>query len=342
MNKKLRWASLLLSATIVFGFGACGETSSSEKEENTVTLVPIANPKDISPALGYDYYLAAEPLASAKVKGTANTQMPLHIVGDLQKLYGGEVGYPQAVLVAKNDFLAQNGAWVEAFVADTVASSAWLTAETTEISTIVDGVSKYLTENMTPSLTVGNLTRTVIENCGVRFVKASDNQAKVQAFLAEMLGVDENSTKMASDGFFYEEQGFSQTTELATPAKIYMPDGAPALSMAKFMSEERADYDFHVVDASTIATFVTGENPTADLCVLPLNLASKLLGTGEVYTMLGTVTHGNLYLLSTNPTPVESAWDLSGTIGTIQINNVPGLTLKLILNKYGVAYSQGV
>ena len=133
--------------------------------------------------------------------------------------------------------------------------------------------------------------------------------------------------------------------ELCGLVDIYMPDGAPALSMAKLMSEEMDGCEFHVVNAGTIATFVTGESPEAELCVLPLNAASKLLGTGTAYTMLGTVTHGNLYLLSTNPTPLDSAEAMKGLagkrIGTIQIENVPGLTLKLILKKYDLAYTQG-
>ena len=346
MKKKMAKAvAILLSALSVFGFGACGENSSSEKEVNTVTLVPIANPKDISPALGYDYYLAAEPLASAKVKATANTQSPLHIVGDLQKLYGGENGYPQAVLVAKNTFLAENVGWVETFVSKMSNAAAWLKSEITQISTIVSAVSSNLTEDMTPSLSEGNLTKAVIENCGVRFVNASDSKAEVNVFLSEMRGVSVSAASVVADKFFYEVKSFPQT-ELTAPAQIYMPDGAPALSMAQFMSENRADCAFHVVDASTIVTYVTGANPKADLCVLPLNAASKLLGTGEVYTMLGTVTHGNLYLLSTDPTPLETAEGMNGLankrIGTIQIENVPGLTLKLILKKYGLAYEQGV
>ena len=71
-----------------------------------------------------------------------------------------------------------------------------------------------------------------------------------------------------------------------------MPDGAPALAMAQLMVSESDTESYHVVDSSTIQTYVTGENPKADLCILPLNLASKLLGTGETYQMLGTVTHG--------------------------------------------------
>ena len=159
----------------VFAFGGCGagngdgSSDSSSGVAGKVSLIPIA-PADISPALGYDYYLAAEPLASLKVKMTASSQMPLHVVADLQKLYGGENGYPQAVLVAKNSFIAENGVWVRDFMEDMVDAAAWLTAETTEISTVVQSVAANLTEGLNPSLSTANLTKSVIENCGVRFV----------------------------------------------------------------------------------------------------------------------------------------------------------------------------
>ena len=336
----MKRVACILAATVCFcAFAAC------KQEENvgakSATLIPIANPADISPALGYDYYLAAEPLASLKVKMTATTQKPLHIVADLQELYGGENGYPQAVLVAKSSFLQDNGGWVDAFMQDMHSAASWLTAGTTEISTVVSAVSTHLTEGLTPSLKEANLTKEVIENCGVYFSAAADCKAEVNAFLQEMISVDNSAAKTVADGFFYSGSGDTAMTEVN--AKVYMPDGAPALAMAKFMSENREDCDFEVVDASKIASYVTGENPKADLCVLPLNAASKLLGSGEKYKMLGTVTHGNLYLLSTDENAkIESAaqWKKleNKKIGTIQIHNVPGLTLKLLLKKNGVQY----
>ena len=127
--------------------------------------------------------------------------------------------------------------------------------------------------------------------------------------------------------------------------EYYMPDGAPALSMAKMMHEASDSSSYHVVEASTIKTYVTGEAPKADVCVLPLNLASNLLGTGETYQMLGTVTHGNLYMLSTNDSvKYETGESLSGLIGkkvgVIQLANVPGLTFKAILNDNNIAWQE--
>ncbi len=132
---------------------------------------------------------------------------------------------------------------------------------------------------------------------------------------------------------------------------VYMPDGAPALALAKLMAEDTEDdgVTYRVVstsggNANSIASKVTNkdEEKNADFCVLPLTAASKLLGDGENYVMLGTVTHGNLYLLSKNEEAVEDLSHLVGkAVGVLQINEVPGLTLKATLKKVGVDYQEG-
>lgn len=89
--------------------------------------------------------------------------------------------------------------------------------------------------------------------------------------------------------------------------------------------------------------FVTGANPRADICVLPLNMAVKLLGGGQNYKLLGTLTHGNLYIVSKSGVKLTSAnmSELRGkTVGVIMLAAVPGLTFKVILNEYGIVYSE--
>jgi ABC-type nitrate/sulfonate/bicarbonate transport system substrate-binding protein len=100
--------------------------------------------------------------------------------------------------------------------------------------------------------------------------------------------------------------------------------------------------NYNVVVASTIATKVNGASPVADICVLPSNAASKLLGSNANYTMLGTVTNGNLYIVSSKTTALNSsnlASELKGKkVGVVNLSAVPGLTFKLILKKYGIKY----
>lgn len=125
---------------------------------------------------------------------------------------------------------------------------------------------------------------------------------------------------------------------------VVAPDGAPALSLAYLMNQNSDKYDFEIVDSSTISTYVTGTDPKADICILPVNLASKLLGKGDVYQMLGVVTHGNLFLLSQDSQTVYTAENLSAlvgkTVGVIQLANVPGLTFKTVLNKNNVPWKE--
>ncbi len=130
--------------------------------------------------------------------------------------------------------------------------------------------------------------------------------------------------------------------------KVYAPDGAPALALLNAIEKEDAKedetFDFDIVDASSIQTYVTGANPAADLAVLPVNLAAKLLGTGETYQMLGTVTNGNLYFLTAGENPVLTAENASAAltgkkIGVVRLTDVPGLTLQAVLTDLGVDYA---
>lgn len=124
---------------------------------------------------------------------------------------------------------------------------------------------------------------------------------------------------------------------------VYAPDGAPALSLVNAISKNDSDFAYHVVDASTIQAQVTGKNQKADFCVLPLNLASKLLGNGDTYQMLGTVTNGNLYFLTTGENAAINRENLSTVligkkIGVVQLTNVPGLTLQVVLAQHEIPY----
>ena len=127
---------------------------------------------------------------------------------------------------------------------------------------------------------------------------------------------------------------------------VYMPDGAPALAAAQLMADENKferHVNYEVVDASLIQGMVTGESPKADICILPVNLASKLLGTGTTYKMLGTVTHGNLFLLSANGEKItkENISSLIGkTVGVVNLAAVPGLTFKIILGDNNIGYNE--
>ena len=123
---------------------------------------------------------------------------------------------------------------------------------------------------------------------------------------------------------------------------VYAPDGAPALALANAVNEDDDRYDFRIVASNAITAQVQGEEPAADFCILPVNVAAKLLGKGETYQMLGTVTNGNMYLLTTGGNPGITTDNLSSlvgkTVGVVQLNNVPGLTFQAVLSRNDIDY----
>lgn len=135
--------------------------------------------------------------------------------------------------------------------------------------------------------------------------------------------------------------------EIDREVTVYMPDGAPALAMAGMMFEDKEDdgISYYVTKADAIASKVTFQDETknADFCVMPLNAASKLLGDGSRYVMLGAVTHGNLYIVSKSEisyTRENLSLLVGKKVGVLQINNVPGLTFKTVLNDLGIAWAE--
>ncbi|MDE7306973.1 MAG: hypothetical protein K2N33_06245, partial [Clostridia bacterium] len=127
---------------------------------------------------------------------------------------------------------------------------------------------------------------------------------------------------------------------------VYVPDGAPALAIAQLMcynADFNKNVEYHVVSSEEITSHVTYDDmaKNADLCVLPVNSASKLVGNGENYKMLGTVTHGNLYFVSA-PDKTELTRDnfkdllMNTKVGVINMSAFPGAVSKLLINKYNV------
>lgn len=154
------------------------------------------------------------------------------------------------------------------------------------------------------------------------------------ATLALLFAIGFTACNNSQDG---EKSGFS----------FYAPDGAPALAVAQLLAEDNTfdrEVNYQIVDSTVINTYVSGEDPKADLCILPVNAASLLLGTGEAYKMLGTVTHGNLFLLKTaggEDVTLDNLDSLIGkTVGVINLDKIPGLTFKMILEDNDIEYNE--
>ena len=174
-----------------------------EKAADKVNLIAF-DPANVTPAGGCDYYLCPEPAASTKIKGTASAQKPFLMAGDLQALYGGDEGYPQAVLVAKKSVLEgdkDDNAAVKTMLSYMKESGAYLKTVTPE--TVLSALDGVRTEGMTASFNANNLTKEVIANCSVRFSPSGECKERVNAFLEELIAVNESAAKAVSDDFFY-------------------------------------------------------------------------------------------------------------------------------------------
>ncbi len=122
--------------------------------------------------------------------------------------------------------------------------------------------------------------------------------------------------------------------------KFYAPDGAPALAIAKFINDNEdfgieREVSYKVVFANDIGG--TMSQGKGDFIVMPVNAASKLYNANpnSPYVMTAVITHGNLYLMSSNG--VNTLEDLKGkVVGVIGQGLVPDLTLKAILLDNGL------
>lgn len=128
------------------------------------------------------------------------------------------------------------------------------------------------------------------------------------------------------------------------------PDGAPALAISQLMAENKQfdnTFTYKVVNANDIKTHVVGNvNQHADFALLPINLASLLLGGGDEYKMVAVVTQGNLFFLSKDATQItvdNASAQLKGkSIAVVNLAAVPGLTTKALLTKVGLSYTEDI
>ncbi len=115
--------------------------------------------------------------------------------------------------------------------------------------------------------------------------------------------------------------------------KVFMPDGAPAISLAGLMNDGYDGAEFTVVQASTIAQRVsTGD---ADFAIMPINAAATLYNNGADIVMLSVNTHGNLYIIGDGESATCESL-VGKRLGVIGQGQVPDLTLKMLCAEKGI------
>ena len=122
---------------------------------------------------------------------------------------------------------------------------------------------------------------------------------------------------------------------------IVAPDGAPALAVSglagsSFDYAEGVSVRAEVVKADQIGTRAA----TADMAIVPANVAAKLFNEGGDIKVVATVTHGNLYMVGMLGAPaVTDLTQLEGKIvASIGKGSVPDSLFKAMLTKAGIEY----
>ena len=120
---------------------------------------------------------------------------------------------------------------------------------------------------------------------------------------------------------------------------LYAPDGAPALSVAKIISDGKVG-DYKVTTTVTkdgdevVTKCASGE---ADMAVLPTNAAVKVMNRNSDYLMFTVNVYGVLYIVGTEQ--IDSISDLQGKLlYSIGLGNTPELVFKAICDTQNVSY----
>lgn len=127
---------------------------------------------------------------------------------------------------------------------------------------------------------------------------------------------------------------------------LYVPDGAPALSVAKIVDDGRIGEGIKGGTRSVKTVIATGENVIAkcvsgeaDMAVLPTNAAVKICSQSDEYIFFSVNVYGVLYIVGTQQ--VTSLKDLQGKrLYSIGLGNTPQYVFQTICDAQGVKYRE--
>ncbi len=171
--------------------------------------------------------------------------------------------------------------------------------------------------------------------------------ALIAAFAVGLAACNDPADKSGDfDAVFYDASAASEKGEGSGTLKLYVPDGAPALAVAKLIAEKDtltvAGYKIavNIVPANQIGTYMAKGD--GDIVIMPANAGVNLVMKGAEYKFMCSNTRGILYMLSRTEGAVTPA-DLAGKkVGCIGQAAVPEYALKTILRANGLADSVDV
>ena len=127
---------------------------------------------------------------------------------------------------------------------------------------------------------------------------------------------------------------------------IVVPDGSPAIALAKLINDNSAPEGYTVnysvvAGATQISTAIA--NKTADIAIAPTNIGATIYNKTGAVKLYATVVQGALYMVGkeslAGDTVQEKLASLKGqTVFNIGQGGTPDLTFKYILDNYGIAY----
>lgn len=120
---------------------------------------------------------------------------------------------------------------------------------------------------------------------------------------------------------------------------VFMPDGAPALSFAKFMDGssfiENVKLNYNIVTGDAIVGKVA--NNEADIAIMPTNAAANVVSKGSKYKLVSVNLMGLLYVIGNGESATLN--DLVGkVVYSIGKGNTPEFVFKYILTHNSIEY----
>ncbi len=286
--------SLVLATLSALSFGAC-----SPAKTGKVNVRYYPEIADVRAALisGTERVgVMAEPAATMLEKQTPDTTWYRL---DVQELYDDEVkGYPQAVLMVKSSLLMAYPEIVTDIEQKINQNVDWA-KQNPQIA--VDAIK---TSFPGTTLKAPMLSSKSIDNSKIYFQSASAAKSSVIKYVNEIRDIDTAGANQVGDDFFYTPSTANGDWTKQT-ISFYAPDGAPAISIAKFISDGEnfgtgKKVNYNVVAAENVVGFMAQSN--ADIILLPVNGATKMYkannNANDPYKLVSVITHGNLYIMS--------------------------------------------
>ena len=329
-----RFFTLFISLLLCLSF--LSFTGCKDEKDDTVSLKYYGGAPELLQALKQGVVnigVLPEPVASTLEKTDTKKWYRL----DLQKLYDSQsASYPQAVLMVKSSLFATYNTELLQFAEGIDQNVTWAKQN---VSSAVTAINSAQASGAVSSFTDKNLTANVIDNCKIKWQGVNaQTKTQVKNYIDDIISVNDKSAVAVSDEFYYN--GLSTQVFSGQTITVAVPDGAPALAIAKYIQDGynfgSIALQFSVVSADQIGL------STADIKIMPVNAASKLYNknVNDPYKMFGVVTHGNLYVMSTEQITKD---DFNGkTIGLFGQGAVPDLTTQSVLKKLNYTYKVAI